>query len=59
MSRLLTAEELADRWQLPAHTIYRLTREGKLPAVKIGRYRRYRVDAIEAFEQDGGMDLSA
>ena len=30
--------------------MYRLTREGEIPAVKLGRYYRYRLDAIEAFE---------
>ena len=57
-TRLLTAAELAERWQLPAHTIYRLAREGKLPHVKIGRYRRFRLDAIEQFERDGGADTT-
>lgn len=52
--QLLTAEQLADRWQVsPAH-VYRLTREKKIPAVKLGRYYRYRVDAIEAWELDDG-----
>ena len=48
--RLLTAEQLAERWQVPKCHVYRLTREGAIPAVKLGRYYRYRLDAIEAFE---------
>ena len=48
--RLLTAEELAERWQVPKSHVYRLTRDGTVPAVKLGRYYRYRLDAIEAFE---------
>jgi excisionase family DNA binding protein len=49
--QLLTAEQLAERWQVaPAH-VYRLTRQGDMPAVKLGRYYRYRLDAIEAFER--------
>jgi excisionase family DNA binding protein len=48
--QLLTAEQLADRWQVrPAH-VYALTRRGEIPAVRLGRYYRYRVDQIEAFE---------
>jgi excisionase family DNA binding protein len=48
--QLMTAEQLAERWQVaPAH-VYRLTRQGVIPAVKLGRYYRYRLDAIEAFE---------
>ena len=50
--RLLTADELAERWQVSVAHIYRLTREGRIPAVPIGRYRRYRLAAIEAWEAD-------
>jgi excisionase family DNA binding protein len=49
-AQLLTAEQLAERWQVaPAH-VYRLAREGKVPVVKLGRYYRFRADAIERFE---------
>jgi excisionase family DNA binding protein len=48
--RLLTAVELAERWQVPKSHVYRLTRDGTVPAVKLGRYYRYRLDAIERFE---------
>ncbi len=48
--QLLTADQLAQRWQVPKSHVYRLTREGQVPAVKLGRYYRYRIDAIEAFE---------
>lgn len=54
-ARLLTADELADRWQVGKAHIYRLTREGLLPCVRIGRYYRYRVASIEAFESAGGV----
>ena len=47
---LLTAEQLAARWQVPTGHVYRLTRERKIPVVKLGRYYRYRLDAIERFE---------
>jgi excisionase family DNA binding protein len=50
MTQLLTADQLADRWQVPKSHVYRLTREGQVPAVKLGRYYRYRLDAIERFE---------
>jgi excisionase family DNA binding protein len=48
--RLLTADELADRWQVPKAHVYALTRRGEIPNVKLGRYYRYRLDQIEAFE---------
>jgi excisionase family DNA binding protein len=49
--RLLRAEQLAERWQVTSAHVYRLTREGAIPAVRIGRYYRYRLDAIEQFER--------
>lgn len=54
-STLLRAEELAVRWQVATSQIYRLSREGKLPTVRIGRYFRYRLDVVEAFEAGGGV----
>lgn len=56
--RLLTAEELRDRWQLKTTAaVYRLTREGVIPAgavVRLGRFYRYRLEGVEAFEEQGG-----
>ena len=49
--RLLTAEQLAARWQVPTSQVYRLTREDRIPAVKLGRYVRFHPAAIEAFER--------
>jgi excisionase family DNA binding protein len=49
--RLLTAEQLAERWQVPKSHVYRLAREGRIPCVELGRYRRFRLDAIEQFEK--------
>jgi len=57
--RLLTAEELAERWQVPKAQVYRLTREGSLPSVAIGRYRRYSLPAVLAWEQGGGASANA
>lgn len=48
--RLLTADELAARWQVPKAHVYALTRRGEIPSVQLGRYYRYRLDQIEAFE---------
>jgi len=48
--KLLTPEDLAGRWQVSKAHVYRLTREDKIPFVKLGRYYRYRLDAIERFE---------
>ena len=53
--RLLTAEDLAERWQVPVSQVYRLTRDGRLPVVRLGRYYRYRLEAVEGFEAGGGV----
>jgi excisionase family DNA binding protein len=49
-AQLLTAEQLAERWQVSKSQVYRLAREGRIPTVPIGRYYRFRLDAIEAWE---------
>jgi excisionase family DNA binding protein len=48
---LLTADELAARWKVPTSQVYRQAREGKVPAVRIGRYYRFSIAAIEAYER--------
>jgi excisionase family DNA binding protein len=48
--QLLTAEQVAERYQVPVSQIYRLSRDGHLPAVRLGRYYRYSLPALEAFE---------
>jgi excisionase family DNA binding protein len=48
----MTAGELAERWQVPKSHVYRLTREGRIPAVRLGRYYRYRLAAVESWERD-------
>lgn len=49
-ARLLTADDLAERWQVKKSQVYRLAREGRIPAVQIGRYYRFRLPTIEAWE---------
>lgn len=34
--------------------VWRLAREGRVPVVELGRYRRFRLEAIEDFERAGG-----
>lgn len=51
---LLTPDALAARWSVGRAHVYRLTREGRLPVVKLGRYYRYRLEAVEQFERGGG-----
>ncbi|MFE3052985.1 helix-turn-helix transcriptional regulator [Nocardia sp. NPDC059239] len=51
--RMLTTEQVADRYQLPKQTVVRWRHVGKGPAwVRLGdRLIRYRLEDLEAFEQ--------
>ncbi len=46
---LLTAEEVADMIGMGVDWVYAESRRGRIPTVKLGRYRRYRKEAIEAW----------
>ncbi len=54
--RLLTAKEVAELLALPESWVREATREGRLPHLSLGRYRRYSQRAIEAWlaEQQAG-----
>lgn len=45
--RLLTAEETAGLLSVPKSWVYAETRAGRIPHVRLGRYYRYRRDAID------------
>jgi excisionase family DNA binding protein len=53
---LMTAAEVADLLGVPASWVYEQSRRGQIPTVTLGRYRRYRRQAIEAWleELEGG-----
>jgi predicted DNA-binding transcriptional regulator AlpA len=51
-SDILTAEQLAERWQVKVSWVYQKTRAGEIPRVPLpGRYYRYRLDVVESFER--------
>ena len=54
--RLLIAKEVAELLAVPESWVREATREGRLPYIALGRYRRYSRAAIEAWlaEQRGG-----
>jgi excisionase family DNA binding protein len=58
--RLLTAGEVADLLAVPVSWVREATREGRLPHLRLGRYRRYERAAIEAWlaEQRGGPPMT-
>ena len=49
---ILTADELAERWQVPTAWVYAKCRSGELPKVPLpGKYVRFRLDVVEGFER--------
>ncbi len=48
-SRLLTAAEVAALLSVPRSWVYEQAREGRIPVVTLGRYRRFREEAILAW----------
>ena len=46
---LVTAREVANLLGVPTSWVYAQSRLGRIPTVTLGRYRRYRLEAIEAW----------
>lgn len=46
-SSLMTAAEVAEMLGVPTSWVYQQSRAGRIPTVTLGRYRRYRREAIE------------
>jgi excisionase family DNA binding protein len=64
---LLTAREVGALLAVPSSWVYAESRAGRLPTIPVGRYRRYRLSAVEAWiaeveqqplpeRRDGDMD---
>jgi excisionase family DNA binding protein len=57
-ARLLTAAEVASMLGVPKTWVYERSRAGLIPTVPLGRYRRFRAEAIqqwiEELERRGG-----
>jgi excisionase family DNA binding protein len=46
-TRLLTADQVAKRLGVPKSWVYARARAGGIPAVRLGRYYRFRPQALE------------
>ncbi len=53
MDHLLSVREIARFLKLNEQTVYRLAREGKIPATKIGRQWRFSLNEIESLMRRG------
>lgn len=49
---LLTAADVAQMLGVPKSWVYEQSRAGRIPTVTLGRYRRYRREAVEAWLEE-------
>ena len=49
MTRLLTVDEVADRLGVTKDWVWAQARAGRIPHVRLGRYRRFREESIDAW----------
>jgi excisionase family DNA binding protein len=58
--RLLTADEVAEFLNVPTTWVRSETRAERMPHVKLGKYRRYRLDDVVAWLENkrGGSTLA-
>jgi len=47
MTRLLTVDDVADRLGVTKDWVWAQARAGRIPHVQLGRYRRFREEALE------------
>jgi excisionase family DNA binding protein len=67
MTRLLTVDEVADRLGVTKDWVWAQARAGHIPHVQLGRYRRFREEALEQWLArlendsvgDGGRNVRA
>ena len=48
-AQLMTAQDVAERLCVPASWVYEQSRRGRIPTVNVGRYRRFRREAIDTW----------
>ena len=53
ISKVYTLDEVADLLHLTKRTLYNYVKEGKLPAVKIGKYWRVSEENLQKFLTNG------
>jgi excisionase family DNA binding protein len=49
---LLTAEQVGQMLGVPKSWVWEQSRNGRIPTVRLGRYRRYRREAIERWIEE-------
>ena len=57
MTRLLTVDDVAERLGVTKDWVWAQARAGRIPHVQLGRYRRFREEALDRWLED--LELSA
>ena len=52
MRKLMTAQQVAELLEVDPSWIYAETRAGRFPHVRLGRYRRFKLSAVERWIED-------
>jgi excisionase family DNA binding protein len=52
MDKLLTADQVAELLGMKTDWVWAQARAGRIPHVRLGRYRRFRESAVEAWLHD-------
>jgi excisionase family DNA binding protein len=50
--RILTPDQVAERLSVAPYTVRQWAREGKLPAIRLGKYWRFRSSSIDQWLDD-------
>ena len=50
---IMTVKQVVEYLQMDEHTIYKLSRSGKIPAIKIAGQWRYKKELIDKWINDG------
>jgi excisionase family DNA binding protein len=58
MAHLLTAEEVAEQLSVKAEWVRELALRGDLASVKLGRYRRFQQDDVDAYVKSHRVEVS-
>jgi excisionase family DNA binding protein len=53
---IMTVKQVAEYLQMDEHTIYKLSRSGKIPALKIAGQWRYKKEVIDKWIKDGSLE---
>ena len=54
LKKLLTCQQVAERYGVKIETVWAWIRNNKLPAIQIGKQYRIEEDALEQFEKASG-----